>query len=104
LLAVELFLLGIFAVSRRAFTGTEAADIDADADVSVGGEPGVDGIVAAGSRVVFAVREIFKEGRKFFAGRGVVGHIQSGREADAVGHGDRLLDHVDGVQHRSFWC
>ncbi len=98
LFSVELFLLGIFAVGGRAFARAEAADIYADADVSAGGEPGVDGIVAGGGGVVFAIGEIFEQGGEFFAGLGFAGHVESGGEADAVGHGDRLLDHADGAQ------
>ena len=98
LFSVELFLLGIFAVGGRAFARAEASDIDADADVSAGGEPGVDRIVAGGGGVVFAVGEIFEEGGEFLAGLGVAGHVESGGEVDAVGHGDRLLDHADGAQ------
>ena len=100
MLAVELLLLGIFAVGGRAFTGAEAADIDADTDVSAGGEPGVNGIVAGGGGVVFAIGEILEEGGEFFSRLGVVGHIESGGEADAVRHGNPLLDHADGAQRR----
>src|SRR5260370_38917579 len=98
MLAIELFLLGIFAVGRLAFTGAEAADVDADADVSAGGKPGVDRIVARGGSVVFAIGEIFEESGEFLAGLRVAGHVESRGGVDAVGHGNRLLDPGNGGQ------
>ena len=100
LLAVDLLLLGIFALGWNAFACAESANIDAHAHVSTPREIRVLGIVARGRAVIFAIRQIFEQGGELLAGLRAVGHVESCRQANAILHRNPRLLHAHSVGRR----
>src|SRR3984957_16451622 len=59
LFSIDLLLLGVFAFGRGAFTRTEAANVDAHADVAAPREISMLWIIPCRRAIVFAVWQIF---------------------------------------------
>src|SRR5262249_43916599 len=97
----ELFAFGIFAVGGSAFTGSEAADVYPDGNVTVAGEIRVDGVVARGGGVVFAGGEGIQQGGGFLVGVCTIGRVESGGQPDAVADRDPVLNHANAVSRLS---
>jgi hypothetical protein len=98
--AVELLLLGVFAVGGKAFASAQAADIDAGAHVSAAHEVGVKSVVKLGGAVVFSIGVILEHDGEFLAGFAAIGHVQRDRQANTVLHRDPCALHADVVSGR----
>ena len=91
LLAIDLLLLGILAFGRNTFTGAEAADIHSDPNVSTPCEVGMLGIISGSGSVIFAVWQVFEQGREFLSRLGAIRHVERRGQADAIFHRDPSL-------------
>ena len=93
---VLLFLIGIFAVRRISFARAGAANVDAGADVRATYEIGMQTPITREAPVVFAVRQVFKDDRKFLPARSsrqsAFGHVEVHGKAYAILHRNRGLD------------
>ena len=94
--AVVEFLVGVFAVGRRAFAGARAANVHARGDVTAADEVRVEIPVALEAPIVFAVGQVFEDDGELRAGRRAFGHVEVHGEANAVFHGDPGLDFFHG--------
>src|SRR3984957_14627443 len=67
LLAIDLFLLGIFALRWTDFTRAESTNIHAPACISAPRKICVLRIIAGSRAVIFAIRKVFEQGRELLA-------------------------------------
>src|SRR5580692_3097679 len=84
LLAVDLLLLGIFALRRHAFTAAETANVNAHADVSAPREIRMPGIIAGRRPIIFAIRQVFEQGGELLSRLRAVGHVEGGGKANTI--------------------
>jgi hypothetical protein len=87
-----LLLIGVFAVGRISFAGAGAADVHARGDVTAAHKVRMQFPIALEAPIVFAVGQVFEDGRKFFVGLGALGHIEVDGQLYPVFHRDPGLD------------
>src|ERR1700722_13331754 len=100
LLAVDLLVFGIFALGRHSFPRAEAANIHPHANVSAPREKSMLGIVTRRCPVIFAIRQVFEQGREFLRWLRAVRHVEGRGQADAIFHRDPRPHHAHAVGWR----
>src|SRR5450631_3286306 len=100
LFAVDLLLLGILALRRNPLARAEPANVDAHPDIATPREISMLGIVARGRAIVFAIWQVFKQGRELLSRLRAARHVERRSQPNAVLQGNPRLLYADAVGGR----